>query len=317
MLSKKFLEKSISAMVSAIEIYNKPNAFYRSETFCVLAINGWELLIKSKLLEHHQEDIEKIYILDSKNESGFRVSRAGNPCTIELMGGYKELRKFEPILLNNPQIKDNIEAIIEYRDSATHGIIEDDEVEKSLQELGTACLQNYFKLVNKWFGPEYLEKYNFYLMPLAFFSQNQPSKSCITTTSENLIKYLKNIQETDINSEYTVFVGVDVKLHGKNYNFTDLTIKKNEQSPIEVSVLQVGIPEQYNLTYKDLISRLKGRYLDFSQNKIFRGIMKTLEQNTQLCFVNKIDPKNPKTQTKKFYSGQIIGEFDKHYTKIK
>lgn len=45
--SRLMLEKSIAAMLSAIEIYNKPDFKYREETFSVLCINSWELLFKS------------------------------------------------------------------------------------------------------------------------------------------------------------------------------------------------------------------------------------------------------------------------------
>ncbi|WP_373874268.1 DUF3644 domain-containing protein [Aeromonas caviae] len=34
------LEKSVAAMLSAIEIYNKPDFRYREETFSVLCINS-------------------------------------------------------------------------------------------------------------------------------------------------------------------------------------------------------------------------------------------------------------------------------------
>ncbi|GHV31329.1 hypothetical protein FACS1894177_05670 [Bacteroidia bacterium] len=42
--------KSISCMLSAIEIYNKPNFAYREESFAILAINAWELLLKAYIM---------------------------------------------------------------------------------------------------------------------------------------------------------------------------------------------------------------------------------------------------------------------------
>ena len=48
--SQELLDKSIAAMISAIEIYNKPDFLYRGETFAILAVNGWELLLKAKYL---------------------------------------------------------------------------------------------------------------------------------------------------------------------------------------------------------------------------------------------------------------------------
>jgi hypothetical protein len=49
--SKQVLDKSIDAMISAIEIYNKPSFNYREEAFSILAINSWELLLKARILQ--------------------------------------------------------------------------------------------------------------------------------------------------------------------------------------------------------------------------------------------------------------------------
>lgn len=43
---KAFLDKSINSMLSAIEIYNKPNFSYREETYAILAINSLNYCLK-------------------------------------------------------------------------------------------------------------------------------------------------------------------------------------------------------------------------------------------------------------------------------
>ena len=48
--TKELLDRSIAAMIAAIEVYNKPSFPYRAETFSILAINSWELLFKAKWL---------------------------------------------------------------------------------------------------------------------------------------------------------------------------------------------------------------------------------------------------------------------------
>lgn len=47
---KELLDRSIGAMVAAIEIYNKRGFPHRTESFAILAINDWELLFKAKWL---------------------------------------------------------------------------------------------------------------------------------------------------------------------------------------------------------------------------------------------------------------------------
>ena len=60
------LEKSIAAILSAIEIYNKPDFKYREETFAVLCINSWELLLKAKILNLASNRAAALYAMEYK-----------------------------------------------------------------------------------------------------------------------------------------------------------------------------------------------------------------------------------------------------------
>lgn len=60
------LEKSVAAAVSAIEIYNKPDFKYRSETFSILMTNAWELLLKAKLLKDNKNDLRSIQVRERR-----------------------------------------------------------------------------------------------------------------------------------------------------------------------------------------------------------------------------------------------------------
>jgi hypothetical protein len=85
--SNELLDRAIAASVAAIEIYNKPDFKYREETFAVLAINGWELLLKAKWLSDHHNDARSLYVLERrKNKDGTpskkktaKLTRSGNP----------------------------------------------------------------------------------------------------------------------------------------------------------------------------------------------------------------------------------------------
>ena len=48
---KCLLDKSLAAALAAIEIYNKPDFKYREESFVILVVNAWELLLKAKILK--------------------------------------------------------------------------------------------------------------------------------------------------------------------------------------------------------------------------------------------------------------------------
>jgi hypothetical protein len=47
-ICQKLLENSLSAALSSIEIYNKPDFKYREEIFTILNVNSWELLLKGQ-----------------------------------------------------------------------------------------------------------------------------------------------------------------------------------------------------------------------------------------------------------------------------
>lgn len=59
------LEKSIACAVSAIEIYNKPDFKYREETFAILMINAWELVLKAKMIKDAHNNLKVIYVKEN------------------------------------------------------------------------------------------------------------------------------------------------------------------------------------------------------------------------------------------------------------
>jgi hypothetical protein len=62
----RFLKNAEAALISAIEIYNKPAFGYREETFAILALNAWELLLKAKILEQHNNAIKFLHVYTTK-----------------------------------------------------------------------------------------------------------------------------------------------------------------------------------------------------------------------------------------------------------
>ena len=73
---RALLDKAMDSMLSAIEIYNKPNFNYREETFAVLAINAWELLLKAYILRENRYNLRSIYVLEpSIKKNGTKSKR--------------------------------------------------------------------------------------------------------------------------------------------------------------------------------------------------------------------------------------------------
>ena len=75
--------------MSAIEIYNKPDFKYREETFSILAINSWELLLKAKWLKIHKHSVKSLYVTEKKLKPNgepykypkVKLTACGNPFT--------------------------------------------------------------------------------------------------------------------------------------------------------------------------------------------------------------------------------------------
>jgi len=73
--SSRLLKNAEAALISAIEIYNKPAFAYREETFSILALNAWELLLKAKLLEANQNKVRCLHIYSTRELAPGRQSK--------------------------------------------------------------------------------------------------------------------------------------------------------------------------------------------------------------------------------------------------
>lgn len=160
--SKELSEKSISAAISAIEIYNKPDFSYREEAFSLLMVNAWELLLKAKWLADRNEDVSTLYIVDTESPDGtkYKLSRSGNPITHGVHFLSAKLLEDTDSGLDKP-CHDNIQALIEIRDNSAHFINKDIYFGRRILEIGTAALRNYVQLGMEWFQLD-LTRYNFF-----------------------------------------------------------------------------------------------------------------------------------------------------------
>ena len=123
---KSFVDKSVSAALSAVEVYNKPDFKYREETFAILMINAWELLLKAKILASNNNRLNAIYVMEPKvGKKGNplktkkpKENRSGNPTTISI-GKSLEICKQSPTNLDQACCS-NIRLLLEIRDAAIH-----------------------------------------------------------------------------------------------------------------------------------------------------------------------------------------------------
>jgi len=324
--SRLMLEKSVAAIISAIEIYNKPDFKYREETFSVLCINAWELLLKAKVLHLSNNKASSLFVWEykklkngQKSKKQYRkLNRAENPMSISLFEAYRIVTEEYGVKIGKV-VYDNISTLTEIRDNSIHFINDDFQLSLKVQELGTASLQNYLHLVKEWFG-NVLEKYNFYLMPISFVRDfDSVSGEALNANEKKLLKYIKEMErgyDRDSIGEYNLTLRIDVKFQKvKSTSGVSVQITKDTNAP-KVWLAEEDIMDKYPWDYDVLTTRLKKRYSDFKANKEYHDLRKRLANDKGLCHERLYNPNNPGSGKKQFFNTNILKELDKHYTKL-
>lgn len=149
---RRFLDKAHAAIISAVEIYNKPSFQYREENFAILALNAWELLLKAKLLKDAENDIRVLRVYESRrNKSGksstkqyLKRNRAGNPLTKSLHACMLDLSCTPDALPT--EVRTNLDGLIEIRDNSVHYITPSPVLVKQVQQIAGATVANLVHL---------------------------------------------------------------------------------------------------------------------------------------------------------------------------
>jgi hypothetical protein len=320
--SRLLLDKSISAIVSAIEIYNKPDFKYREETFSVLCINAWELLLKAKVLQLSENRADSIFEMTTRQLKNGKPAkkkipkknRSGNPTSISLLEAHRIITEDFGVKVDKA-VYDNILALTEIRDNAIHFVNADFQLSAKVQELGSASLQNYLYLVNDWFDGK-LAKYNFYLMPLSFFRDFSEAISVpMSPKSKNVLDFIRKTEE-----QY------DERNEGENFNLTlrvDIKVQKvrsdsnaqafyqtNDPNAQKLMLTEESISDRYPWDYEVLKTQLKKKYPDIKINHALHTFRKNLEKNKKFAHTRLLDPNNPKSSKKILYKPEILKAFD-------
>lgn len=315
---RSLLDKSIASMLSAIELYNKPNFQYREETFAILAVNAWELLLKAIILRQNRYKLRSLYVLKPCiNKDGTKSTtrkyvdknRSGNPKTISIMETLSILDNQKYLPTN---LRDNIEALIELRDNSIH-FANMDDISRQIQELGFACIKNYITLIKEKKIEIDISNYNFYLMPLAYVSSNMVSESVLTEETKNYLTLVKSKiakEESDQNYDIAITIDIDFK-KGSSFDGLGFTYDKDG---IRVALTEENIRKRYPWDNAELIRRCKMRYSDFIQNKNWNAQRNEIKNDAKLYRVRLLDPGNPKSAKKGFYSTNVFSYLDSYYT---
>ena len=323
-LSSKFVDKAESALVAAVEVYNKPSFPYREETFALLAINAWELLLKGQLLKAGGNDPKVIRVYEPRRTKTGKASkklylkrnRAGSPLTLSLLACVTALDKNAATRLG-PEIKANLDALIAIRDSAAHYINASPLLSKQVLEVASATVKNFIILAKTWFGRDFSDSLSL-ILPLSFVGGGKDIDSVVVTQGEsNLIKYLQGLAapEPEPGSPYSVAVKLQVKFERSKLATASKVQITNDPDAVKVVLTEQDVRERYPWDYKALGTKCSERYSNFKQDAKFHGLRKPLAGDPRYTHSRFLDPGNPKSGRKDFYSPSILDVLDKHYTR--
>lgn len=322
-LYSKFVEKAEAALVAAVEIYNKPSFRYREETFALLSINAWELLLKARLLKDSANDPKVIRVYEPRRTKSGKISkklylkrnRAGNALTISLGACINGLDK-NPTTRLSQEIKLNLEALTAVRDGAAHYINASPVLAKRVLEVASATVKNFVVLANSWFGIDFSDSLSL-ILPVSFLSGDKEIESVVVTRGESrLLNYLQNLAavETDAGSPFAVAIKVRVKFERSKLATATKVQVTNDPDAVKVIMTEENVRERYPWDYKALVTKCASRYSDFKVDKKFHTLRKPLMADAKYGHSRYLDPSNPKSGRKDFYSPAILEVLDKQYT---
>lgn len=320
--SRILAEKSLDAMLAAIEVYNKPNFGYREETFAILAVNAWELLLKARILQLSKNRVASILVYErrmladgSRSEKRYRKqNRSGNHLSISLFKAF-DLLNNEYAAAVPAAVRENLELLCEVRDNAIHLSNKGAGLCKVVRELGTACLRNYIAATREWFGTDISEE-NFLLMPIGFVEGGNAVAAQVGANEKRVTEFLRNkILEgvADESPGYDVALRMDLRFSRSRAEGAVDVVVTNDPNATPVTLTEEDLRDRYPWDFKTLTVQLKKRYANFKQNAIYHEIRRPLEEDERYCRARYLDPRSTTGVPKRFYNPNIVREFDKHY----
>lgn len=106
---KRLVDNSLAAMLSAVEVYNKPQMTYRDEVTVILVVNAWELALKATLRQENRS----IFYRKKRGEKYRSI-------TLDDALGRVNASALWPAAIDGPAVTANVKALAEYRDRAIH-----------------------------------------------------------------------------------------------------------------------------------------------------------------------------------------------------
>jgi len=311
--TRELLDRAVHALMAAIDVYNKPDFFYREEAFAILAVNAWELLLKAKWLADHGNRMQSLYVNAAKGGSSrprYKRTRSGAKMTHGVE--YLAKKLVEDGQLDH-KVWDNLQALIEFRDTAVHFYHRSAAISERVLELGLACVKNFASAAKDWFDEDF-SQFKTYIMPLSLNPLPSTLSVQLTRDEKAFAEYIESIRpdSEDPAASYAFAVNVELRfVRSKAKDALPVQVTRDPNA-LPVRLTEEEIREHYPWDYKELTNRCRKRYKNFKVNQKYHGIRKSLEADQRFAHERRLDPEKPAPR-KIFYALAILNEFDKHY----
>lgn len=322
------VEKSRAACIAAVETYNRASAFYREESFAILMINAWELLLKARIIQESGGKASVLYEKQTKKKRdgslskvrSVKLTRSGLPFTIGIDRAYNLVSGYAKNGVDAPCIQ-NIEALLEIRDSATHFVVRSTLLNKKLTEISLAAVRNYVIAAQKWFAVSFSDL-NIASIPISFSLDQKEIEAVAKKPTPAVARFLTQMQAMENKaggapSDFAFSVKVEFDLVKKKAHgaVTAVLVGPHDDPDLTVAMEGDQVPPAFSWDYKTLSTKLEARCIDFKQNKQYHEIRQKAEKDAKLCFERYLDPGQKNSSLKRFYNPNITKHFDQYYKK--
>lgn len=287
---------------------------------------AWELFFKAKILKDNKGKLTSLYVPQKSKQNKalqrprFQRNRSKSYMTISLPECLLRLSSSPAVSLSK-ECHENVIALMELRDNSVHYVNVSLDFSRSVQELGTASLRNFINLCGEWFTDDLdLERFNFYLMPLAFMRDIKESDLIALEESEgdesNFVKYIRKVfNETnnEPSGKYAFSLGIDVKFKKAKTGETLAVQISNDPKAMKVQLSADQIRDKFPYTHTSLCTLLRKRYVDFKLNTL-NSQLKEIKRQAKYCYHHSYNLDNPKGSGQWRYASSIVELFDKTFT---
>ncbi len=274
--ARELLDQATAAMLAAIEIYNKPRFAYRAQSFAILALNAWELLLKAEWLAVHKNYLPSLYVRQGGGPSRKRIkkTRAGNPMTHTLDYLADKLRDNSTLAEN---VCRNLQILSELRDSAVHFYCDNSEFEKRLHEIAAAAVTNFYAAARDWFSQNLSSLVSISCPLLSLRLTPRPWLHLIRRkTRPEVHRRAASIRRQDPGSPYAVAVNLELRfVRSKTGNATPVRVT-NDSEALPVYLTEQDMLDRWPWTYDELTAHCRKRYSDFKADKKYHEIRRQL-----------------------------------------